>query len=161
MNRKAVLFEHRKMCYSLYISTDSTEDLRSRNTDFVTFQKAEDYEFKAPEILKILEFPHKWFVGSKSGCSCTFRHLFSTDLGFGPPEDWYEEEKDAVDATGELYDVLAEILSLGHRIDCIDMWAGADERDIRVLQVSLDSVARDAFRLFENHRFVLHKDAET
>ena len=41
-------------------------------------------------------------VGSKSGCSCTFRHLYSIELGFGEPVDWYPEEPDAIEATIQL-----------------------------------------------------------
>jgi hypothetical protein len=144
------------MCFSLYISTDSPEDLRSCTTELVRFQKAEDYEYKATEFISILQFPNRWFVGSKSGCSCTFRHLHcsAVDLGFGAPEGWYEEGQDNLDATQQLYQVIHNLLRSGFRLDCIDHWAGAEPKDITVLPVSLQAVSKEAFRLFENYRFV-------
>ncbi len=147
------------MCYSLYISTDSFEDLRSYNTELVRFQKAEDHEYRDAEIMSLLEFPTHWFVGSRSGCSCSFRHLHSSavELGFGPPEDWYEEEQDDLDATQQLYDVIHKVSSSGYRVDCIDSWAGSEPKDITTLPVSLQTVSMEAFRLFENYRFIFEQ----
>ena len=141
------------MCYSLYLSTDSPADLRVYNTDLVRFQKAEDYEYKSAFIINLLEFPHRWFVGSRSGCSCTFRHLEATELWFGASEDWYEEGQVNLDATEQLYDVIVRLLRSGQRVDCIDSWAGTEPRDIKTLPVLVDAVPREAFRLFENYRF--------
>ena len=149
------------MCYSLYLSTDCSADLSVHNSDLLRLQNAEDYEYKTAPIMNLLEFPKKWFVGSKSECSCTFRHLSAMELGFGMPEDWYEEQQDNLDATQQLYDVIVTLLASGHRVDCIDMWAGAEPKDIKTLPVSLDRVSREAFRLFENHRFVFEESAQS
>src|SRR5262245_50629850 len=99
------------MCYSLYLSTDSPANLRFLNTDLVRFQKADDYLYKIPGIIDLLKFPNKWFVGSISDCSCTFRHLSAIELGFGLPEDWLGEEQVGLDATKQLYDVIVAVLS--------------------------------------------------
>jgi hypothetical protein len=85
------------MCYAVYISTDSTEDLSKRNSELVRFEKVTDPN--ADPCTRLLDLPNQWYVGSKTGCSCTFRHLMSVKLGFGEPEDWYPEEQDDVDAT--------------------------------------------------------------
>jgi hypothetical protein len=141
------------MCYAVYISTDSPEDLRVRSSDLVRFEPL-DGSRKDP-CIALLEHANRWYVGSKSDCSCTFRHLTSIELGFREPEDWYKEGQDELDATRELYTDLAVLLSAGHEVDLIDRWEGARPDDIKTLQVSLEEVSQGAFRLFENHKFRL------
>ncbi len=145
------------MCYALYLSTDITDDLRQRNSELVRFQSLDDLSEteRNDPCLALLDYPHRWYIGSKAQCSCTFRHLYSTELGFGAPVDWYEEEQDEIDATKELYDVLISILASDHPCDLIDRWEGAEPNSIRVLDVSLNHISREAFRLFENHKFRL------
>jgi hypothetical protein len=141
------------MCYSVYLSTDSDEDLGARNSALVRF-KAVAHTDVAPYAL-LLQYRNPWFVGSKAGCSCTFRHLHSIELGFGAPVDWYPEEQDEIDATRELHTTLVDVLSSGHCLDLIDAWEGARVDDIITLDVTLDEVSATTFRLFENHRFRL------
>lgn len=143
------------MCYTIYLSTDSPADLCVHNTELVRFDIC-DNKIDDP-VVKLLEFPQRWYVGSKSECSCTFRHLLSVDLGFGEPVDWYPEEQDALQATRELYEVISSLLSSGYKVDCIDKWEGAEPNDIQTLDVSLDDVSSKTFRLFENHRFRIKK----
>jgi len=143
------------MCYAVYLSTDSSTDLTLHNTDFVRFEQI-DGGHDDP-VVQLLGSEHRWFVGSKSVCSCTFRHRMSDGLSFGEPEDWYPEEQDALDATGELYAVIATLLTAGHVVDCIDRWEGAEPDSIRTIIVSLDDVPKAAFLLFEDHRFVFVK----
>ena len=147
------------MCYAVYISTDSPMNLAERNSDLVRFEKVTDPHFDP--CVSLLEFPHKWYVGSKSGCSCTFRHLHTSavGLGFSEPLDWYEEDQDDLDATRELYGVLHHIVSSGHYLDLVDRWEGSRSEDITVLDVSLDEVPETAFRIFEDHKFRLTKQA--
>lgn len=143
------------MCYSVYISTDITEDLTAHNSELVRFERLSNSNDDPTTIL--LEHPDKWYIGSKSGCSCTFRHLMSIELGFSDPVDWYIEEKDDIAATQELYSIFFKILSSGYRIDLVDSWQGAEPRDIKTLDVSLHDVSITAFRLFENHKFKLKR----
>lgn len=147
------------MCYSVYLSTDSDEDLSLRNSELVRFKCLDDPNDKDAQdpCLSLLDYPHRWYVGSKAECSCTFRHLYSIELGFSEPVDWYEEEQDQIDATKELYVVLAAILSSGHHCDLVDRWEGAEPDSIKILDVSVTDVSHDAFRLFENHKFRLRK----
>jgi hypothetical protein len=143
------------MCYEVYILTDSPEDLTTRNSELVHFGRVAD-----PSIdpgIHLLDFPRYWYVGSKSECSCTFRHLYSTGLGFGDPVEWYPEEQDEIEATRELYATLSSLLSSGYHIDLLDRWDGAQPTDITTLDVSLNDVPATAFRLFENHKFRLQK----
>jgi hypothetical protein len=81
----------------------------------------------------------------------------SIDLGFSDPVDWYEEEQDDIVATQELYSIFLKMLSSGYHIDLIDSWQGAQVREIKVLDVSLNDISNTAFRLFENHKFKLTK----
>ena len=141
------------MCYSVYISTDTTEDLTAHNSELVRFERLSDSNNDPTTVL--LEYPYKWYIGSKSGCSCSFRHLMSIELGFSDPVDWYKEEQDDIAATQELYSVFFKIISSGYHIDLVDSWQGAQPSDIKMLDVSLTDVTITAFRLFENHMFKL------
>jgi hypothetical protein len=143
------------MCYSIYISTDSPEDLSRRDSDLVRFEKV--MELNIDPCARLLALPYRWYVGSKSGCSCTFRHLPSSDLGFSEPVDWYPEEEPALAATHELYSVLSSLLSSGYNADLVDLWESPEPESVTTLDVSLDDVSAMAFRLFENHKFIFHK----
>ena len=63
-----------------------------------------------------------------------------------------------MDATRELYIVIAALLENGYSVDCIDRWEGAQAEDIHTLDVSLNAVSQEAFRLFENCKFRLKKE---
>jgi hypothetical protein len=133
----------------LYLSTDSPEDLTELNSDLVLFEGLSD-----DDGADLLLYPHKWYVGSKSGCSCTFRHLVSTELGFSDPLDWVPEEEDEIQATAALYKVIAKLHSDGHKVDLLDIWESDEAAEILSVQVDLGSVPESAFRLFENHHFI-------
>ena len=109
------------MCYTLLLSTSSDEDLNQYNNELVRFSRA------LPSIADTdkLKYRNKWYIGSKAGCSCTFRHLYSIELGFGEPVDWYEEDPDAIEATVQLIGIIRGLASSGEDVDCIDAW----ERD--------------------------------
>lgn len=143
------------MCYMVYLSTDCADDLSRQSSDLVRFEKPSvETDSPCPRILK---HDHKWFVGSKSKCSCTFRHLCreSVDLGFGAPEDWFPEEQDEIDATHQLYELLTEIVQRGHQVEVLDCWSGDEDKDAVALDVSLKEVPVDHFRLFEGYVFNL------
>ena len=139
------------MCYSLYLSTNSSEDLTRYNSELLKFKRLDAAENAG---LIILRHRQRWYVGSKSACSCTFRHLPSVELGFGEPVAWYPEDADELRATAELYRVIARLVSAGHQVDCLDIWAGADLQAISEKVVNLEAVSETAFRLFENYHFV-------
>lgn len=143
------------MCYMVYISTDCPDDLSVNTSDFVRFEKPTvEKQCPCPRVLK---HEHKWFVGSKSGCSCTFRHLCreSVELGFGQPESWYPEETDGIDATRLLYAILNDLVQRGCRVDLLDCWSGDENENPMPLDVSLSRVPADHFRMFEGRLFNL------
>ena len=74
------------MCYLIYVSTDSAENLSQHNSALIRFEKK--LGNCAPEVMDLLQYEYPWYVASKAGCSCTFRHLSSTELGFAEPVDW-------------------------------------------------------------------------
>jgi len=145
------------MCYSLYISTDSSEDLSIYNTELVRFEKLSDANNS--QCTLHLDFPNKWYVGSRDGCSCAFRHLYigSVELGFSEPVDWFEEDLDDIQATQELYVILKNLLTSGYHVDLVDPWYLANPEEIITFDVCLDEISEKAFRLFENHKFILRK----
>ena len=102
----------------------------------------------------MLRNEHHWYVGSRSGCSCTFRHLFSTELGFSEPVDWYEEDESEIAATLSFIKIIRQLVENGQRVDCIDAWNDAKQDDILERVVNLKIVNDEQFRFFENHHFV-------
>lgn len=143
------------MCYEVYLSTNSQEDLTFRNSELVLFKRVADPS--TDPGLCLLDYPQCWYVGSKSACSCTFRHLHSIELGFEEPVEWYPEEHDELEATRELYATFASLLSSGYHVDLLDRWYGTPPENIMTLDVSLSNVPANAFRLFENHKFRLKR----
>ena len=140
------------MCYSIYLSTDSDLDLTRDNSALIQFSKESPPERYRP----LLKYPNHWFVGSKSGCSCTFRHLYSVELGFSEPIAWYEEGQDAIAATLAFIKLIRGILENGCRADCVDLWEGTPSEEVEEILVDLDEIADEQFRFFENHHFSFH-----
>lgn len=143
------------MCYTLYLSTNSSEDLTSHNSELVTFEKYQEEENEP--VTKLLDNPNKWYVASKAGCSCTFRHLTTNELGFGEPVYWYKEEYDAINATLDLYGVIHSLVSADQTVDLIDKWEGASPESIKSMEVALKEVPPKSFRLYENYKFIINK----
>jgi len=143
------------MCYMVYISTDCGDDLATQASGLVSFQTpSTGSQSPCPRPLK---HQHKWFVGSKSGCSCTFRHLCreSVELGFGEPEEWYPEEADNIEATRRLYDILKSMVQRGFQVEVLDCWSGDEDKDVLRMDASLSRISRDQFRMFEGYLFTV------
>ena len=144
------------MCYVVLLSTTSSVDLGAESTELV------HYERELPEIVGAdwLLYPNRWYLGSKAGCSCTFRHLLSTDLGFGAPVDWYPEEPDELAATLEVIRVIRRLVENGDRVDCVDSWGHPEMSSVPAASrtVDLDGITDEEFRFFENHHFVFVRD---
>lgn len=139
------------MCYTLYLSTSSTEDLTKYNTELVHFEHPEHLHDK---VASTLLNPVKWFIGAPTACSCALRHSTEEDAEFREPQEWYPEDDDDVRATMELYRTVATLVHGGHQVDCLDAWSGMEERESKTISVSLSAVSEKTFRLFENHHFV-------
>lgn len=138
----------------LLLSTDAAEDLSLRNDDLVSFSN----RLPALAEQKLLSHPRQWFVGSRDGCSCGFRHLYvgSVELGFGEPEDWFPEEPEDIEATLRLIAIVRALLDAGAKVDCIDAWAHSSDSACLAgtIDVDLSTVSDKSFRFFESHRFV-------
>lgn len=143
------------MCYLVYISTDFEGDLSQHNSALISFEK--DFNNADTEIIDLLLYEYHWYVSSKAGCSCTFRHLSSIELGFGEPVYWYEESSDEIEATKIFYDEISSLISHGSKVDCIEIWSATKKDQIKRLEIDLSAVPRDAFRFFENHHFVFNR----
>jgi hypothetical protein len=144
------------MCYSLYLSTSSPENLTRYNSELVRFEPLDKADSAGVDgdSLRALRNSHVWFVGSKAGCSCTFRHVVEDSVDFREPEDWCPEEEDEVKATIELYRAIASLRAAGHQVDCLDLWVDTPADQIREKPVNLAAVPEKAFRLLEMYHFV-------
>ena len=138
------------MCYAVLLSTTSDEDLSKRSTPLMIFSR------ELPEIKGSgnLSHPHKWHIISRKGCGCGFRHLYSVELGFGEPVDWYEEEDEDMEATKQFIGIVRELLGGGHEVECVDAWWTGSELPYKETTVDLNEVTDSQFRFFENHKFI-------
>lgn len=144
------------MCYMIVLSTNSDRNLADLNSDFVVFSKV----LPATSKTAFLKFEHQWYLGSKDGCSCGFRHLDRQNvaLGFCDPQDWYPEESDDIAATVEAFTVLKSIATEGVELDCIDVWTSDEDDDGPLageMTVNLATLSSTSFRFFEGHRSLL------
>jgi hypothetical protein len=139
------------MCYVLLLSTTSSEDLAAHNSELVLFTK----DLPTIAEVKSLKYPNKWYIGSKSGCSCSFRHLHSIELGFSEPVEWYKENPEDIEATKQLIQIIRDLVAHGERVDCIDAWEHQEMYPVAngKLEVDLSKVKNSEFRFFENHHF--------
>jgi hypothetical protein len=141
------------MCYVVFLSTTSPEDLSVRDTELMRFER----ELGNEPAIALLENPHRWYVGSqgpKGCCSCHFRHLVSPELGFGVPEDWYPENSEDIEATGEFFAVIRKLIDDHETVDRVDAWTQTMATDICRREVSVSNLQRGEFRFFENHHFI-------
>ena len=144
------------MCYMLLLSTDSNADLTKHNSALVAFER----ELPPLAEMQELRFPHKWFVASRDGCSCGFRHLHTSaiDLGFDTPQEWYNEEPEDIAATLEFVAVVHDLLRNGSQVDCIDVWGHETQSSTtaETIEVGLSELKPDAFRFMERRHFVFN-----
>jgi len=142
------------MCFMTVLSTDSPRDLAQLGDAHLTFSRSVP---ALPEAA-CLEHAHRWYLGSREGCSCGFRHLMaaSASLGFGAPEDWYPEDVDDVAATLAVVAAFKCILADGAQLDCVDGWASDQPAPMALaatIGVDLGTLPAGHFRFIENHRF--------
>lgn len=141
------------MCYLLYLSTDSQQDLTKYNNKLIKFEKVIGKDEELPQ--QLLSYSNIWYVGSSTGCSCGFRHLMYPEFGFSEPVDWYEEDEEDIEATKQIYQIFKELLLAGNKVECVDKWAGVDSKNIETKDVSLSQVSCREFRFIENYKFRL------
>ena len=138
------------MCHELVLSTQTNLDLTQFNTNLLEFSK----DLPESPFVEKLNHSEKWYVGSRTGCSCGFRHLTHPELGFGPPVAWDPESDEDIAATLEFLKVVHHLTALGAAVDCVDYWSTSPIADYQVLKVDLHQQPGDHFRFFENHHFI-------
>jgi hypothetical protein len=144
------------MCYEVILSTTSGADLSQYNDDGLRFDNSHPERLSFNHLL----YPNKWYIGSRTGCSCSFRHLYEPDQGFGVPEDWLPEEPSDIEATLKFIRLVRSLIAKGESVDCVDLWAGSDAEPHPPvsIKVHLGSIRDEEFRFFENHHFDFVKD---
>jgi len=115
--------------------------LAAASSELVRFEKSHLED----DAASVMQCEHKWFVGSSSGCSCSFRHLMSPELGFCAPEDWYPEDDNDFAATKAFVAVVQSLVESGHQVDCVDAWYGAPTCGIQRREVDLNAVRDEHF----------------
>ena len=143
------------MCYVIYLSTTSQDDLSRLPPKLYRFCRLTGTD--DPAIVNLLENPVRWYLECQyGGCSCHFRHFHGEqETDFCSPAGWFPEDEDDIAATKAVYDVLQTLLTEGHRVDLLDIWLGTQPDAVTVLELSLSTVDRDSFRFFENVKFNL------
>jgi hypothetical protein len=144
------------MCYLVFISTNTEEDLADLSTGRFSFERACGPDSSSAR--KILKHKNLWNLLSRnSGCSCGFRHLSveSGPLEFEPPQDWAEVDPDDVISTQEVYDFFSELVDQGYSVDVVDIWNEENIEDVQSCEIHLDAISREAFHFFEGWRFEL------
>ncbi len=163
------------MCYSIYLSTNSCEDLsqlKSEEFSLVRLPLSNESDYldeidnsEEAQLLRLLSYSNNWYLSGKhGGCSCHFRH---TEAGYHPttkvtsmpyfsvPEDWSPEDPEEVESTVAFYDAIVQILAAGHQVEILDAWTGTKPTRIRSIPVALSKVPREKFRFFNGFRFIL------
>src|SRR6266511_2601748 len=137
------------MCYELILSTTSSANLSQFNSEEIGFDK------NIPDRLPLnhLLYANKWYVGSRTGCSCSFRHLYGHDFDFDSPEDWFPEEKSDIEATLTFIRLVRSLILKGEKVDCIDVWEGNHADHSHLMFLYLSHFRYEDFRFFENHNF--------
>lgn len=140
------------MCYSIYLSTDSPQDLAAEVFAHLQFgMPAPDPAHE--ELLPLFAHPRRWYLSRREygGCSCHFRHSMD-EATFEPPQDWFPEDADDIAASREAYRAFRKIVSDGYGLDLISVW-DMETAEVKKLVVPLSSMGEDSFRFFSGYRF--------
>lgn len=157
------------MCFVIHLSANS--ELRVAQADDQPFYLEPAigdgplHDDDAP----ILQYPHRYLLRVKGGCSCCLRHVAMkhemTEEGdwfsippaggftFEPPGA--KEPPGDVEATRAIYRYLKPLVLQGIQIDMVNIWHGIEIQPVRELDVSFSKVDEASFRFFEDHKFVL------
>ncbi|MEP6537478.1 MAG: hypothetical protein ABJF23_19235 [Bryobacteraceae bacterium] len=74
-------------------------------------------------------------------------------MGFGKPEPWFPEEPENLEATRAFVMVVRNLLSAGHKVDCLNSWNAVADGELTSLEVDLNRISDEEFRFFENYHF--------
>ena len=147
------------MCYTVFFSTTSDEDLSEAGHGLFTPYRTDGHTWEE-EAIELLAHPNRWYLECRyGGCSCHFRHIESYIATFGLPGDplpgGQDEDEDDIESTAAFYDLIKRLVDEGHDIDVIDVWSDTPNERVQTMDVSLSEVTRDTFRFFASHRFML------
>lgn len=137
------------MCYALLLSTTASDDLSQLNAEGIGFDKNIPDRLSSSHLL----YTHKWYVHSRTGCSCSFRHLYGPEFDFSVPQDWFPEETSDIEATLMFIRLVRSLIMKGEKVDCIDLWESNQAGPPHLLSVNLSQIRDEEFRFFENHHF--------
>ena len=134
------------MCYELYISANNPlkEQLKS---EYVSFEQINDAQRN--NLSSHLKHEFNYYIGSKAGCSCSFRY-WENDFGFTEPQDWTDEDPDDIKGTIALYKAIINLFPSSTLITIIPTWCGDDIPSQETELINLDSIAENKFIIFTN-----------
>ena len=141
------------MCYEIYLSTTSPRDLGTAGDGVICLERWEEAD--PDQAVSLLQYPHRWYLSIRPGeCSCPFRHWQEIDGELYPamesesPDEFAEE----LAATARAFDLFADIVSAGERLDLVDIWKDTALEEMRSKALSIQAVSRENFRFLENFR---------
>ena len=96
---------------------------------------------------------HIYYLGSKSGCSCTFRY-WQHEIGMVPPQDWAHEDPGdpALLATRELFRWLRHLHEDGIDIELVVKWATEPLPRNEFIAINLDDITEETFLMFDDYK---------
>jgi hypothetical protein len=143
-----------EMCHYVYVSTSSPEDLSQIVGKHARFDLLSDAVEEDVAASHHLHHDYKWMLNTTpGGCSCDFRHCFYGEMVFQEPEVEYEGTNE-IEGTLEVYDIFSRIVSQGYDLDVV-IFNSFCPRELTQKDVSLSTVARETFRFFDLHRFMI------
>lgn len=146
------------MCFTVFVSTDSPEDLSQLAPGHFRFRPLLADEVVATDGL--LAYAQRWHVsGRHGGCSCHLRHQLERNIEgqglFHEPFEWAPEDESSVVDTAAIYDVFKSLASNGANVDVVDLWNGEYRDGFDTITVSLSDVSSEQFQFVENRRFLI------
>lgn len=143
------------MCNFILLSCDSDIDLTKLEPEWLCCQELGENKLALNPEVQYLSYANKWLITSQTspGCGCGFRHEIhiNHEMGFGEPEDWYDEDADDILATKAFYRVIKALVNQGYRVDSFDLFDNNDGITTLLdrLDVDTQDISADAFRFFE------------
>jgi hypothetical protein len=143
------------MCNFILLSCDSGIDLTNFENEWLCFKALKDNDLALNPEVKYLSYANNWLITSQTspGCGCGFRHVMHINhgMGFGEPEDWYEEDTEDILATKAFYRVVRTLVNQGCQVDSFDLFDNNEGITTLLNRLDIDTqhISADAFRFFE------------
>lgn len=138
------------MCYSIYFSSTASDLACHQPGSFSVLPLESD-------VVVPLRFANRYFLSCRfGGCSCHFRHAHE-ELGFGLPEDWFQEDEANFAPTAAFYQFLRGVLDAGYPVDLIDVWSDTDPVALETRRVRMSEVSEQEFRFLEGAHLIFER----